>query len=246
LRIVRKIVIFAVIAAASFFISMNIFNDLKAKGYDYLFYKDKPYDLVLKNTQILDGTGQKPSYKADIAILDGIIAGIGKIDPKDSPVFEALGLTVIPEPYPLENKGDFLEHVFSTSYPRYEARHIYLQEGAYKGLNLEQAAEALGTSLEEAFEILKESMGPKAKAWIIEMPEQDNINTVEEYLARLTGYRAIRAGQDGQGVVRTGAKADLYMFLSKDYSEGELLGLLKKGQVPEPIYIIRNGEFVSK
>ena len=37
------------------------------------------YDLLIKNGQIIDGTG-KPSFLSDIGIKDGIIKKIGKIN----------------------------------------------------------------------------------------------------------------------------------------------------------------------
>ena len=53
------------------------------------------YDLVIKNGNILDGTGS-PRYVADIAVKDGKIARIGKDIEGGAEVIDAAGLTVTP------------------------------------------------------------------------------------------------------------------------------------------------------
>ncbi|HKV55031.1 MAG TPA: amidohydrolase family protein [Candidatus Binataceae bacterium] len=54
-----------------------------------------PYDLLIRNGTIVDGTGQ-PRYHADIAITQGRIAEIGKIDGSANRVIDASDLIVSP------------------------------------------------------------------------------------------------------------------------------------------------------
>jgi N-acyl-D-amino-acid deacylase len=49
------------------------------------------YDLVLKNGQILDGTGN-PRFKADIAVKDGRIRKIGKVSEAADRIIDVEGL----------------------------------------------------------------------------------------------------------------------------------------------------------
>ena len=53
------------------------------------------YDLLIKNGQIIDGTG-KPSFLSDIGIKDGIIKKIGKIDESAKKIIDAKNLVVSP------------------------------------------------------------------------------------------------------------------------------------------------------
>ncbi len=53
------------------------------------------YDLLLKNGRIYDGSGM-PSFVADLAIRDGRIAAIGRINEAANRVLDADGLAVAP------------------------------------------------------------------------------------------------------------------------------------------------------
>ena len=53
------------------------------------------YDLVIKNGNILDGTGN-PHYLADVAIQNGKIAKIAKDIKGGKQIIDATGLTVTP------------------------------------------------------------------------------------------------------------------------------------------------------
>lgn len=53
------------------------------------------YDLLIKNGFLVDGTGQ-PGYAGDVAIADGTIAALGKVDDRASEVIDAAGLVVSP------------------------------------------------------------------------------------------------------------------------------------------------------
>jgi N-acyl-D-amino-acid deacylase len=54
-----------------------------------------PYDLVVRNGTVVDGTGGAP-FEGDIAIADGRIAAIGKIDGRGKDEIDAKGLLVTP------------------------------------------------------------------------------------------------------------------------------------------------------
>jgi len=56
---------------------------------------DKEYDIVIKNGQIYDGSGEKPFY-ADVGIRDGIIYTIGKLEDNTDVVIDANGMIVAP------------------------------------------------------------------------------------------------------------------------------------------------------
>jgi len=53
------------------------------------------YDVVIKSGRIYDGSG-KPSYVADVAIKDGCIAAVGRLDTDADLVIDGQGLAVAP------------------------------------------------------------------------------------------------------------------------------------------------------
>lgn len=56
---------------------------------------ERPFDLVIRNGTIFDGTGA-PSFRADLAIRDGIIVKLGQVTGSALDEFDAAGLLVTP------------------------------------------------------------------------------------------------------------------------------------------------------
>ena len=53
------------------------------------------HDLLVKNARVIDGTGA-PWFLADVAITDGKISAVGKIDARARRVIDAAGLVISP------------------------------------------------------------------------------------------------------------------------------------------------------
>jgi hypothetical protein len=232
------------VGLSSYLIILNIFSELKIKGYDYLFMAKQPYDLVIKHAMVLNGTGEEDLYRADIAIRNGRIVGIGYINPKESLVFDAGGLTLIPWPIPIEAGEKVVEHLLSNAYPRYSADEVFLQNGPYKGLNLSEAAMSAEITPEELFSSLISSNDTTAKVLIAPLIINEEIST-KEMLARLTGHRAEFLEIEDRGIIDKGRKADFYVFKTRNYSDEKLIKILRRGEVPEPIYKVQNGKFLN-
>lgn len=54
-----------------------------------------PYDLLIKNAVLVDGTGA-PRFHGDVAALNGTIAAIGKVDGAAAQTIDAAGKIVCP------------------------------------------------------------------------------------------------------------------------------------------------------
>ena len=54
-----------------------------------------PHQLVIRGGQVVDGLGGEPAY-ADVAVDDGTITTVGKVDAKGQREFDAEGMTVTP------------------------------------------------------------------------------------------------------------------------------------------------------
>ena len=53
------------------------------------------FDLIIKNGNIIDGTGSE-AYLGDIAIKDGVITEIGEVNGEAAEIIDASGKTVTP------------------------------------------------------------------------------------------------------------------------------------------------------
>ena len=54
------------------------------------------FDLIIRNAQIIDGSGE-PAYRADLAISNGVIAAVGDLSAADAiAVRDAQGLVLAP------------------------------------------------------------------------------------------------------------------------------------------------------
>lgn len=245
MRRIGIVMLILILALASYQLSLNYFMGLKVKGYSYLFRPSEPYDLVIKHALIMDGTGQNDRFRGDIALRDGRIVGVGYVNPQDSPVFDAGGLTFIPYPLGIENHPDILEHTLNGSFPRYPAQEIYLQDPPFRGLNILEAAEVRGVTPEELFKQLNYTLGAEAKILLIPFFYQKGDYSNKELLARLTGYRAIFYARDQEATIEAGCRANFYIFKTNDYSEESLNSLLRKGSLPEPLLKMEGGKFLN-
>jgi len=244
-RILLGLLVALLAGVTSYAVSLGVFAGLKIKGYTYLFRATEPYDLVIKHVRILDGTGENGPFRGDIAIRDGYICGVGYINQKNSPVFDAGGLTAIPWPLRFKKEDGFVEHLLQTSYPRYEEEEIYLLEGPYGGLSLAEAASELGVTPGEMFARLSGEYPAGARVILVPLRKPAGEPGVKELLAGLTSCRAEALGERDRGAVKAGCRADLYLFKTVDYPEEKLIQLLRRGSVPDPVFRLQAGKFLN-
>lgn len=251
-KILVLLVLLVLLGFGSYFLALKVFAALQVKGYSFLIRSNQPYDLVIKYSLIIDGSGENEPFRGDIALRDGVIVGVGYVNPHESPVFDAGGLTVIPRPVKLEKTPEMVEHLLSTSYPRYPAEEIILLEPPYAGLSLFEAAQAGETTPEEFFrQRLKSNqdspgLTKQEKVLLLPFPPVTKDTKTEELLARLTRLRAEATGKRDAGRIGAGYRADLFFFKTRDYSRQELDTLLKKGQVPPPVISVVDGQMLSQ
>src|SRR6516164_5835132 len=59
------------------------------------FSRGEDYDVIIRHGAVVDGTG-KPGFYADVAVKDGRIANIGKVDGTAAQEIDAAGMVVAP------------------------------------------------------------------------------------------------------------------------------------------------------
>ena len=241
----KRLFFITFIGAMCFFIALNVFTGLRIKGYTYLFRATTPYDLVIKHAKIFDGSGENEPFRGDIGIRDGYIVGVGYINPKDSPVFDAGGLTFLPAPVKIEESDGVIAHLLAASYPRYSADEIFLWESPYEGVSLAQAALAKGVTVAEMFKYLHTTAASTTKVFLAPLALVEDDFSAQEMLARLTSYRARLMGRQDVGCIREGFKAEMCMIKTNDYSVETLTHFFARGEMPPPVYRIEGGRFVT-
>lgn len=245
LRRLLIILLIIFLGVGSYFGTGFLINKLNVKGYETLFVAERPYELVIKYAQILDGSGVNNRFRGDIAIRDGIIVGVGYVNAKNSPVFDAGGLTVVPWSIPLEKGPGLVEHPFIGSFPHYPAESIILQEPPYQGFSLLEAANSRGVSPDEMFRLLKGTTDTADIVLLAPFEFGAQTPTTRELVARLTGYRAEVSGMKGVGQIKAGFKADFYFFKTGDYNDEALNRLLAAGSLPPPLSRVKEGKFLQ-
>ncbi|MBO7275987.1 MAG: amidohydrolase family protein, partial [Clostridia bacterium] len=63
------------------------------------------FDILIKNANIVDGSGKK-GYQGDIAVKDGKIAAMGKVEGEAKQIIDATGLTATPGFIDSHSHGD--------------------------------------------------------------------------------------------------------------------------------------------
>lgn len=251
MRRIRNILLIMLLGAITYYLVFYTFSFLKVQGYTYMFRVNTPYDLVIKHAMILDGTGINDMFKGDIAIRDGYIAGVGYVNAKDSPVFDAGGLTAVPMPVGINKTGKISEHLFATAFPRYPAQYIFFREGPYKGLNLAQIAKRRGENSARTFAYLTGRLNQKEKVYLVplELDEGklgEGRYSLSELMAYLTGSQALAQGMKDRGMIKAGYRADILFFVNRDYNEDQLKSLFLKGELPAIVSYCRKGIFSNQ
>ena len=245
MRWLKVSLLLLIMGIASYFSSLFLFSSLKVHGYSYLFRAKEPYDLVVKHALILDGSGLNGKFRGDIAIRDGYIVGVGYVNPKDSPLLEAAGLTAVPALIPVEEGEEVLEHLLPNSYPRYPAEDIFLLDPPYAGLSLLQASVKQETSPEQLVKILSAGSNTR-KVLLLPLSSLQKGSEEKDLVAGLTGFRAQLLGIADEGIIKAGYKANLHFFKTYDFEGDKLAEVLRKGELPPPVYLIREGKVLSQ
>jgi hypothetical protein len=240
----KKVLVLISIGLISYLVVGQILVFLKQGGYYRLFRATMPYDLVIKHGMILDGSGERDGYRGDVAIREGIIVRVGYVEEKESPTFDAGGLTLIPRPVEVFPDRGAVEHLLKTSYPRYSAEQIFFQHQPYQGLSLAQAAYGEGVKPDVLLARLVAEGRGEEKVLLLPLPEIDHASSIS-VLAALTGHRSLVQELE-TGMIREGYRADLCIFPTRAYKEEELRKIFRQGRVPDPVFIVKDGEFIKQ
>ena len=81
------------------------------------------YDVVLRHGRVIDGTGN-PAYFADVAIRDGRIVMVGRVDGAAREVLDATGLVVAPGFIDAHTHAENLEQPPNPWHPEIGRAHV--------------------------------------------------------------------------------------------------------------------------
>ena len=225
----------------SFFLSYFSLEFARQQGMDELFRFADPYDLVVKNARIIDGTGTEV-YDSSIGILEGRIKAIGKnIVRGKADVFDATGYTLIPLMVEIPEDSDWVDRDLPGAMSRFPYDRIFFKSS--------EDPEIAGRSLEVVLRdgLYREDDLRKEFNWMVLIapePEVAEGDAISSAVYRLTGWRSDSLGLES-GKIREGYLMEAYLYRTRDIYETEFVGILNNEVMPEPDYIIRGNEVID-
>ncbi|MFZ5944324.1 MAG: hypothetical protein ACOYVD_09455 [Bacillota bacterium] len=220
------------------FFSLEVYKHTSAGD---LFRAHKPYDLIIKNGRIIDGTGGE-IYKAEIGIRGDAIAAIGKnLVSEGAVIFNAEGYTIAPQKVEWPEKLDWIERDLASALLKYPSHRIIVKKAA----NGEWIGKSVkGLLLNNIF--TQEVLGadPSAMAVITPRLDEPAVNNLASAYYRLTGWRSDLL-EIRQGKIEKDYEAQLIVFNHREIDDETLLNILNQEKLPPYEYLIKGSAIQS-
>jgi hypothetical protein len=240
MKVIKLLGIGLLSLVTSFFLVFTVTEVAKSYGSSPQFGAHKPYDVVIKNARMIDGTGGE-IRRADIGIRDGVIIEIGNnLKTDGAQVFNAAGFTVSPNIVEWPENLEWVQRDLTTALKRYTEERVIIaqaQNKEWEGRSI-KALNHSGISKDNL------STDSTAIAWIMpqmDIPEAKDVNTAF-YL--LTGWRG-ELLEKKIGKIAEGYPAHLVVFNHRVIIDGELFNILIQENLPPIEYFIEGSTIQS-
>ena len=140
------------------------------------------YDLLVKNGLVYDGTGSPP-YNADVAVVDGEIIAIGRLEGEAAKTIDAKGLAVSPGFIDLHTRSDMSFLLDSTAQSKETESSEAISEIT---ANLKASASAEAAV---HLQFASASAGLESQA---EQPQMEGVTKPAQMVAKALGYTCVR------------------------------------------------------
>jgi hypothetical protein len=220
------------------FLGLEIYKHTVAQD---LFRARNPYDLVIKNARIIDGTGQEV-YRGDIGIRNNVIMNVGKkLETEGAIIFDASGYTVAPDKVEWPKTLDWLERDLASSLLRYPYHRIIVKEASNPHWIGKSVKALLANEQTTIAQLAKDNRGMALIAPKLDEPEADNLFTA---FYRITGWRSELLGKK-TGKIKEGFQAKLVVFNHRLLKDDQIIKYLIQEKLPPIDYIIKGSEIQS-
>ena len=230
-NILRIIIVFIVVFLLSYF-SLAI---LKHSGGGELFRAKNPYDLVVNNIRIIDGSGGDVFIGAVGVRGEEIIKLSPRINNRESTVYiDGSGLTLAPAFLVWPESNEWIERDLASAFLRYPERRLLVKDSPNKAWIGRTLAAILSEEEITENDILADI---NTRVYIIteqDIPIPENVNTAF-YL--LSGWRG-ELLEINEGKIAEGYKSKMIIFEHKKYTDEELLAMLRAERYPRAKFTI--------
>lgn len=236
MKVLKNILIGFLVFIFSFFTIFTILEIIKHNGNEELFRARQPYDLVIKNARIIDGTGDKV-FRGEIGIQGEKIIYIGKNIETEGvkKIFDAAGYTIAPQKVEWSSNLDGIERDLRSALLRYDPKRIIINDKKYpqwKG----RSAQALFNE-ESLSESELENIG-YVEALILPELKEPKGDTIVNAFHKLTGWRGEYLEKE-IGKIKENYPANLAVFNHRQIEEAEVLKYLQQEKMPPSDYLIQ-------
>lgn len=227
----------------TFFLSFFAMQFAKQKGNDEIFRYANPYDLVIKNARIIDGTGGE-IFDAHIGVSKGMIKEVSiDLDRGDADIFDATGYTLVPKIIELPEDIPWISRDLPGAMSRFPYYRIFFKTSEDYHL----AGRSLEAVLREGL-YLEEDLKTKFNWTVLIAPESDTIKTdnIASAIYKVTGWRSEALEITDQGKIKVGNKMDGIFYLTKNIDRKEFLNNLNNEVQPPGDYYIKENTVTDK
>jgi len=225
----------------SFFVFFAGLEAYKHTSGAQLFRAQNPYDLVIKNARIIDGTGGE-IYRADIGIRDNIIIKIGKrLNTEKAKIFDAAGYTVAPHKVEWVESLGCIKRDLASALVRYPENRIIISKA--KNSQWEgKSVKALLSNPAISKNILEADRS--AVAFISPVLKETEANDINTAYYQISGWRGELLAQD-IGKIKPGFPASLVIFNHRELNNEKLLDYLLQEKLPPLEFAIEGSDVQS-
>lgn len=225
----------------TFFLSFFALQYTKQKGNDQIFRFANPYDLIIKNVRIIDGTGGAV-YDAHVGISKGNIKTIGKnIKRGNADVFDGTGYTLIPKMTLIPEDTQWVTRDLPGAMSRFPYYRIFFKTSEDEHL----AGRSLEAVLREGI-YLEDDLKTKFTWTVLIAPEGEIIESdnIPSAVYKISGWRSEALEIIDQGKIQSGYKMEGILYLTRNIDRNEFLNTLNNEiQPPGDFYV--NGSTIT-
>lgn len=225
----------------TFFLSFFALEYAKQKGNDEMFSFSNPYELVIKNVRIIDGTGGEV-FDSNIGISKGIIKKVNKnIDRGKADLFDATGYTLIPRLVEMPEDIPWISRDLPGAMSRFPYYRIFFKTSEDEHL----AGRSLQAVLKEGL-YSEEDLKTKFNWIVLIAPERDamDADNISSAVYKITGWRSETLEIIDQGKIQAGQKMEGILYLTSDINRHDFLSALNNEIQPLGDYYI-NGSIIK-
>jgi len=226
----------------TFFLSFFALQYAKQKGNDEIFRYANPYDLVIKNVRIIDGTGGAV-YDSNIGISKGTVKSISSnITRGDADVFDGTGYTLIPKMIEIPEDTKWVTRDLPGAMSRFPYYRIFFKTSEDELL----AGRSLEAVLREGI-YQEEDLTTKFNWTVLVAPEGDTIESdnIPSAVYKITGWRSEALEILDRGKIQEGYQMEGILYLTREIDRKEFLSSLNNEIQPPGDFYIEGNEITD-